>query len=92
MKGEKLDKQGECCIAALEALMSCGSISPSHREMGLSAGSYKRWQRRGAPRRARGGGMHAGPEEELPVLTFTRFTGAIEFVSEMRDGLNQLSH
>lgn len=28
----------------------------------------------------------------MPVLTFTRFTGAIEFVSEMRDGLNQLSH
>lgn len=37
-------------------------------------------------------GMHSGPEKELPVLTFTQFTGAIEFVSEMQDRLNQLSH
>lgn len=30
------------------------------------------------------GGMYPPElEEELPVLTFTRFTGAIEFVSEM---------
>lgn len=36
--------------------------------------------------------MHRGPEEKPPVLTFTRFSEAIEFVSEMRDRLSQLSH
>lgn len=43
-----------------------------------SAGSNK-----GPPGGLREGGMYPELEEELPVLTFTRFTGAIEFVSEM---------
>lgn len=86
-------QQGECCAAAHNAHVSCpgpGPITGGERVCG--------WVLQGAastgdPTRAGGKGRHTHEsEEELPVLTFTRFTGAIEFVSEMRDGLNQLSH
>lgn len=63
--------------------LSCRAMSPIHTGMSSQIGPASAWLQRGAPRKAQGGGMYPALEEELPVLTFTRFTGAIEFVSEM---------
>lgn len=58
-------------------------MSPFHTGMNSQLGPTSAGSNTGPPGRLREGEMYPELEEELPVLTFTRFTGAIEFVSEM---------
>lgn len=59
-------------------------MSLFHTGMGSQMGPTVLAATRGPQEGSGRGGMYPPElEEELPVLTFTRFTGAIEFVSEM---------